>query len=264
MKRFVALGITFTLALAGTQVRAAEPGSIGSGNDPRPFTMVEDTYPEGKGAFEIENTVEYGHRTHRDHGLNTFDFEHELEFGLADNFDLKIPIAYHYEDTANGSGFGFDDIGIQGDVYLTNSFTDPVGVALMGEVNVGEDVLGLELTLVLQKDFGNWVVAYNLGAETEISGVFNSDVENETEGVLVNSLGAAYSVGQNMRIGGQVLAESTYADWNDYEGTVVYAGPTFSYFGGRKWWLTVGPNFLLTNQQEEAEFRLDLIFGITF
>ena len=251
------------LGIGGFSARA-DAAAGASTNDPRPFTMVEDTYPEGKGAFEIENSLEYGHRTHSDHGLNAFGMEHELEFGLADNFDLKIPVAYHYQDTAEGSGFGFDSVAIQGDYYLTSSYTDPLGVALIGEMGVGEDTLSFEAVLVLQKDFGNWVIAYNLAAETEITGVFRNEAENETEGTITNALGIAYNVSPTMRLGGELSAESTYLNWSHYDGTVVYAGPVFSYFGQEHWWLAVGPNFLLTNQQEEAQFRLDLLFAVSF
>lgn len=232
-----------------------------SANDPRPFTMVEDTYPEGAGAFELENTFSYNHRTRNDHGFNALDIEHEFEYGVNDNLDLKVPIAYGYESSADGDSTHFDSAAVQFDLYLANSYTDPVGIAIIGEAGVGEGSLSFETTLVVQKDFGDWVIAYNLGAETGIDGVFRSDQENEVTGLWINSLGAAYSLTGDLRVGAQVSAESTYADWSRYDGTTVYAGPTINYFGG-SWWLTIGPSAQLTSSADEPEYRLDLILAV--
>ena len=163
--------------------------------------MVEDTYPEGKGAFELENTFSYGHRTRSDHGFNGLEVEHEFEVGLANNFDLKVPVAYHYTDSREENGVHFDSAAIQADFYLTNSNIDPVGIALFAEAGVGEHSLSFSQTLVLQKDFDRWVVAYNLGAETEVSGVFRRGGSNEVTGTLVNALGVAYSLTPTLRLG---------------------------------------------------------------
>ncbi len=61
--------------------------------DPRPFTFTYDTYPEGKGNWEYEQYITY--RTHKesDKSYTSYDFRHEFEFGLADNFDLSIYVA---------------------------------------------------------------------------------------------------------------------------------------------------------------------------
>src|SRR5438093_86521 len=58
--------------------------------DPRPFTFVYDTYPEGKGNWEYEQWVTWRNHTKEDSGFNRIDFRHEFEFGLAENFDLSV------------------------------------------------------------------------------------------------------------------------------------------------------------------------------
>ena len=61
-----------------------------------------------------------------------------------------------------------------------------------------------------------------------------------------------------------------FDDWDDYETTVVYAGPTISYQGGKigstdmGWWVTVTPAVQLTDVDDETDFQLRMIAGLEF
>ena len=63
---------------------------------------------------------------------------------------------------------------------------------------------------------------------------------------------------------GPGLIESIYEDWDDYEHTVVYGGPVFSYAGGQSWFVTVTPMFQLTDEEDEADFQVRAIAGYQF
>jgi hypothetical protein len=117
----------------------------------------------------------------------------------------------------------------------------------------------------VQKDLGNWVLAYNLVLETEVEGVFHADDENEVEGVVEHTLGASYAFGHgDIRAGGELVIESIFADWDDFEASHVFAGPVLSYWGGRNWFVTVTPMIQLTSHEEEPDFQVRMIAGVEF
>jgi hypothetical protein len=238
--------------------------------DARPFTFTYDTYPVGKGNWEYEQWITYRGRSQADHGFTRFDFRHEVEFGLADNFDLSIYFAsWRYEDSDSRQGTKFDSTSIEGTLYLSNPVTDFMGAGLYAEFAVGENELEFEQKLLLQKDWKNWTFAYNLIFETEIEGVFQDPdepgAETEVEGVIAHALGASYAIGRgDLRIGGEMVIESVFENWSHYEDTSVYLGPVISYQGGKNWWVTVTPMYQLSSLEDEPDFNVRLIAGIEF
>lgn len=234
--------------------------------DPRPFTFVYDTYPVGNGAWEFEQWVTYSAHTDNEPDYDRFDFREEIEFGLADNFDLAFYLpSWRYEDSDHRTGTKFDSIDVEAIVYLSSPRIDPLGVALYMEVGVGEHELKFEPKLLIQKDIGPWIIAYNFVAETEIEGVGDEDAENEVEGEIENLLGISYSIDEKWFVGGELIVASEFEDWEEYENTTVYAGPVISYQGAEHWWFTVTPTVLLTQEDEdEPDFQVRAIVGLSF
>ena len=62
--------------------------------------------------------------------------------------------------------------------------TDPVGVAIYGEIDISEHEAEFEGKLLLHKDVGPWTFAYNFILETEIEGIFSNQEANDVDGVL--------------------------------------------------------------------------------
>ncbi len=252
--------------------------------DPRPFTFVYDTYPEGKGNFEYEQYVTWSGHTSEDSDFNHVEFRHEFEMGVTDNFDLSFYVpTWFYEHDGSGGRTRFDTVGVEGIVYLSNPVTDAVGLGLYQEIDVGEHELEFETKLLVHKDVGNWTFAYNLILETELEGVFRSSSSSdggaggggadgaepkggsETEGVLGHSFGASYNVGAGgWRVGAEAQIESVYANWSRYEDTTVYAGPVISWSNGKNFYVTVTPAFQLTDVADEGDFKLRMIAGFEF
>jgi hypothetical protein len=234
--------------------------------DPRPFTFTYDTYPVGKGNAEFEQWVTWKHHTEDEPGFTLFEFREEFEFGLADNFDLAFYLPnWRYEDSDERTGTKFDSVGVEAIVYLSNPVTDFLGSGLYAEFNVGEHELEFEQKLLLQKDVGNWIFAYNFIVETEIEDIAEADEEAEVEGELASTLGASYAFGNGkFRAGGEMLAEAGFEDWRDYTHTTVYAGPVFSYWSGRNLWVTVTPMFQLTDTEDEPDYNVRMIAGWEF
>lgn len=233
--------------------------------DPRPFTFTTDTYAMGKGDWEYEQWVTWRHHKDDEPGYDRVDIRHEFEFGIADNFDLAVYLpSWRYEDSEDGRGTKFDSVDIEGILYLSNPRTDAVGLGLYTEVKVGEDSLGFEGKLLVQKDVGRWVLAYNLVLETGIDGVFDDESENEVEGEIKHTVGVAYAIAPGWLVGGEAFVESVYADWSDYEKTAVYAGPVISFQGHDHLWVTVTGLYQLSSEADEPDFRVRMIAGWNF
>ena len=158
LSRPLGLAAGVIVSLTFTQLAAA---------DPRPFTFVYDTYPEGKGNSEYEQWVTFENGKPDDHGYNAVRLRHEFEFGLADNFDLAVYLPnWSYEDSDERNSAKFDSVSVEGIFYALNPVTDPIGLGIYTEVSIGEDEIEFEHKLLLQKDIGNWTIAYNLILET--------------------------------------------------------------------------------------------------
>lgn len=238
--------------------------------DPRPFTFSNDAYPMGKGDWEYEQWVTYSGRTDEDRDFLRLDFRHEFEFGVADNLDLALYMPeWRYQETDDEDGTTFQGGSLEAIVYLTNPVKDFVGIALYGEIGVGEDELEFENKLIIHKDIGKWILAYNLVLETELEHVFDKDEETEVEGVIEHTFGVSYALAPGWLTGGELIVASEYADWEDYEGTTVYAGPAISYQGGEigeqgGWWVTITPTIQLTDEEGASDYVVRMLFGLHF
>src|SRR5215218_7290841 len=87
--------------------------------DARPFTFTSDAYPMGKGDWEYEQWVTY----EANGDEQAFEFRHEFEFGITDNFDLALYLPeWSLADDGSGDGWESDFAGgaIEGVVYLFN------------------------------------------------------------------------------------------------------------------------------------------------
>jgi len=93
----------------------------------KPFTLVEDGYPEAKGQLELENTFELTFHPREEHSFKELVGEHELEYGLAQDFTLRVKGSYVYTDSHDFTGLHFDAAGVEGQYYFTNPNTDPIG-----------------------------------------------------------------------------------------------------------------------------------------
>src|SRR5258707_15437079 len=77
--------------------------------DPRPFTFTYGAYPIGKGALEYEQWITFNADKSSDHGFRQFQFRHELEYGISDNFDLGLYLLqWDYTDSRDESGTNYD------------------------------------------------------------------------------------------------------------------------------------------------------------
>jgi hypothetical protein len=142
---------------------------------------------------------------------------------------------------------------------LTNPETNALGSAVYGEVKIGDELVELEGKVILQKNLGKFVLAYNASLEAEWEG---DDLE-ERSGEFAQSVGASYQVTPKFLLGAELLHEIAFPEWEEAEDSVVYAGPNASVRFGN-WWATTTALAQLTNLREEPNFQLRTIVGYSF
>jgi hypothetical protein len=230
----------------------------------KPYTLVEDGYPDPVGQLELENTLESDFHTHDDTGFKQFSLENELEYQYDEKLALRVKASYFYEDSDETTGMHFDAAGLETQYFFTNSNTDPLGISAILSAEAGEQTLNLKSVLILQKDWDRFTVTYNLGLNTEITGVFTDKGSTDTTGTLINALGSVYNLTPTVRVGGEFDMESQYHNWSSYDGTTIWAGPVINWVPNNKWWLTAGFDFQLTDTHDEPDYRFTVIFGYFF
>ena len=130
---------------------------------------------------------------------------------------------------------------------LTNPNTDFLGSAIYGEVRGGDEFLELEGKIILQKNFGSLVVAYNATVEAEWEGRHL----DERTGEFQQALGISYELIPQLTVGAELVHEVEWPDWSNPEPSRVFAGPNFS-VRHANWYATVTPLIQLTNEKDES------------
>ncbi len=230
--------------------------------DERRFTFVYEATTLPKGAWEYEQWVTWKTAKESNRDFDRFDFRHEIEIGLTDHFQLGIYVSdWRYEENRPQGVHRGDwrNVAVEGKLNLTNPTTDPVGLALYGEVKVGDELLELEGKLIAQKNFGAFVLAYNAILEAEWEGSHF----DEDNGEVAQTLGVSYQFSPRFLAGMELLHEIGIPDWQGASGKgILYLGPNFSY-RAQKWWATLTPLFQVSDVEDEPDFQMRLIFGFS-
>jgi hypothetical protein len=233
----------------------------------RRFTYVYEATTAPKNEVEVENWVTW--ETQKEDGLrgNTFAFRHELEYGVTDHFQLSVYAAdWKVVDNVAGGEKGaqaiYEDSAVEAVYNLTNPVTDWIGSAVYGEVRLGDQSLGLESKVILQKDFGPLVLAYNASVEAEWEGDRFGNF-HETTGSIEQTLGASYQITPNFLVGGEFLHEMELAEWQSPADQIVYVGPNAS-FRYDRFFVTATAMIQATAITDEPDFQLRAIFGFHF
>jgi hypothetical protein len=236
-------------------VSSAEAGA-------RRFTYIYEATTAAPGSVESENWVTWGTSPREERDFNTLDFRHEIEFGVTDHFQIGLYLAdwgYREDPSAHEHGFSYQTSALELIYNLSNPTVDLLGSALYGEVRGGPEELELESKVILQKNLGRFVVAYNGTLEAKWEG---SHLEEEG-GEFSQSFGVSYEISPALLIGTEFLHEIDLPDWSEAGDSIVYVGPNASYRRGN-WWATVTPLVQLTNVASEVDFQTRLIFGFSF
>ncbi len=231
----------------------------------RRFTFTYEATTQPKGVIELENFVTWRHSdVEGGKDSDVFRFRHELEFGLTDRLQLGVYLFdWQYdEQDSEGQEARWRSSGIELIYNLTNPTTDFLGSALYGEVLFGEDSLKLEGKLILQKNLGQFRIAYNAIIEAEWEGEKFGSWEERT-GEFAQTVGVSYDLSKRFSVGAELLHEIEIPEWEKAEDSVVYAGPNASVRFDR-FFVTATALFQLTEIAGEPDAQVRVITGFDF
>ena len=248
------------LVLGAAAIYVLTISSAGAGA--RRFTYVYEATTASPGTFEFETWTTWATSPREERRFNALDFRHELEFGITDRLQAAIYLAdwgYREDPGAHEHGFSYQGSALELIYNLTNPTADLLGSALYGEIRGGPEELELESKIILQKNLGRFVLAYNGTLEAKWEG----DRLEERGGELAQSLGVSYEITPSFLLGAELLHEIDLPDWSEAEDSILYGGPNLSYRRGN-WWATVTPLVQVTNVASEVDVQTRLIFGFSF
>ncbi|MDQ6655964.1 MAG: hypothetical protein M3Y80_09145 [Verrucomicrobiota bacterium] len=228
----------------------------------RRFTYLYETTTAAPGAFELESWATWERERESGRKYNRFDFRHEVEFGITDRLQAAVYVAdwtYRTRGAGDERGANYTGSAIELIYNLTNPQTSALGSAIYGELKLGDDLVKLESKLLLDKNFGPLVFAYNAGLEAEWEG---RDLDERT-GEFQQTLGASYQIRPQFLIGAELLHEVKFEDWRDAQPHFVGAGPNVSVRFGN-WWATTTALAQLTSRSGEPNFQVRTIVGYSF
>jgi len=210
--------------------------------------------------------------------FNLWEFRHELEYGVTDDYTLSLYLNeslenFHNPDThGNVSHFQFDGVSLENRYLVLNPADHAVGLALYLDPRIAGDEAELEEKIILGQRFGDWKWALNLTHATEWTDDFH-----QTEGEVEVSFGIARFLNNHWSVGLEARDHNELPEYKTWENTALYIGPVVTY-RQEKWWatLTVMPQVLgvnfVENVDEDHHFELEghervnvrLVVGFSF
>ncbi len=230
--------------------------------DARRFTFIYGANPSTPGSVELENQVTFRTGTNGDR-FSQVDVRHEFEFGITKQLQLSLYVAdwnYHSGLTDQSSGYAYAGTAVEAIYNLSNPVADAVSVSIYEELKGGDQLFESESKIILQKDFGPLIVAYNatLEATWEGSGL------RERQGELSQSLGLSYELSPSLSVGLELLHEFVLPDWaTDRAVNNFFVGPNLSVRHGQ-WFATITALAQATQTLGEPEVQIRTIFGFAF
>jgi hypothetical protein len=238
--------------------------------DDRQFTFMDMAKVTTPGTFEFEQWGTWQTRHTDDGRVDNFIMKEELEIGVSDRlmFGLDVP-EWHFTSAPGDERTGprLDTVGGEFRYLLLNPRTDPIGLGIKGEGEVGPSTTGLEVRLIVQKNFDRLTLDYNIRLEAEWA-KDKGDIERHHDGDLVQDLGASFEFNPNWFAGAEADWDIPMPDWHTGAHQELFLGPNLSYHAnfvnGRNWALTVTPMFRATGGSDTPAFQLRAIFECDF
>ena len=226
------------------------------------YTYEPETMPQGAMEFEQWITSRFG-RTESvgQDKYHRWDLREELEYGVTDNYTVSLYLNTKSESYVDSLGedyskFSFEGVSLENKYLVLNPAEHAVGLSLYLEPSFSGTEAELEQKIILGQRFGDWKWALNLTHATEWEDHFK-----ETVGEFEASFGIARHLNSNWAIGLEARCVSEIKEYENWESTAVFVGPTVSY-RTEKWWaaLSVMPQVWGKNHDgnPDGNIHLDL------
>lgn len=249
------------------------------------YVSGAETLP--KGHYDLYQTTTA--RTGKDAGYyRGWDSETEAEYGVTDKLQVSGTLVQHYFDVKNVPGlddqnrYQFGGVELAAKYRFTSVFKDGYGLALRPEIGFmrHDDVAGIlermiyvAPTLLYQKNFLDDTLIFAANGGVQLAWGKKPAEEYDHELSLKAGAGVSYRFAPNWFAGVETHAVSEYPMFNQFEHTVVFAGPSLHY-AARRWWATLSWAWQIWGREVDAtvprmtfaeetrnEFRLKLGFN---
>jgi hypothetical protein len=156
----------------------------------------------------------------------------EFEFPVGE----RLTSALYVNASAGMHETSFDGISSEWKWNVLSRHVAPVGLALYGEAGIGPSETELEAKLILDREAGPVLVAYNLVGEVELEREMDgSAVEIVTEYVVENDLGVAWKPTPRVSVGAELRNHTEIPATEGFEHSAFFVGPTVAY-ASPAWW----------------------------
>jgi hypothetical protein len=196
------------------------------------FNYESNNLGAGERDLETYTFFQFGRDSFYSAMNQSIEFEAGLDEGVQSS--LYLNFTQHFADLGGGaqldtSGPVLDGISNEWKFKLMDSSADAFGLGLYLEPEFEPDDFELETKLIIDKNMGSWLWTFNLLAEP----VF--DYTDTNESLMIRpSVGAGYSVSNNVFIGWEAMDENFYDD--QPMRSVFSMGPCIQY-SGKSWWV---------------------------
>lgn len=228
----------------------------------RVFGYTYETAVLNPGDTELEpwTTVGVGRELH----YLRFDNRLEYEFGIVR--DLQGAVYFNTRavnsdsiDEATGArvrseSYSFRGVDYEAKYKLSDPVADALGSALYLELGLAPHEAKVEGKVLLDKHFGDVVLATNLVAEYEQEWETPGELEHELE--LEVDLGLSYRVSESFSAGLELRQVNGLEGGKELESATLFGGPSLGY-SGEGWWgvLSVLPQLRAFKGKSDGDFR---------
>ena len=229
--------------------------------DERHFAFSYETTTAAKGTVEFENWITWETRRGNGDNSNLWKFRQEIEFGLTDRLQLGVYLANWNlrHDSTHDNSVRYGSASAELIYRLTHPTTDWLGSAVYFEVEAGHNLFAVEGKLLLQKNIGKLILAWNGVLEAEWAG----HGLRERTGKLEQSFGVSYQVTPAVSAGAELVHDVGFEDWSKSGPNLLFAGPNVSW-RFKRGYVTAATLFQCTNVADEPDIQTRLIFGFKF
>lgn len=258
--------MVFSRAAAPFMVAIVTLFSAHASANERHFTYTYESATLPSGAKELE--VWATNRVGRERRYNRFDNRLEFEVGLTDRlqtaFYLNTKAIVQDVEGETETKYEFSGVSSEWKGKLSDSVADALGSALYGEISYGPEELEIEAKVILDKRFGDVLIAANLVGELEIEDIGGA---NAPELVLQIDLAALYFFSRQVGLGLEIRDDNIFHDAREFEHSTFFVGPVVAWAGEPAWMsLTFLAQVGAVKVEEEeaaapAEEKAEVTFG---
>lgn len=222
----------------------------------RLFTYTYETTTLPAAGKEIEPWVTF---VPGEDGVVGLQQRMELEWGITDRHQAALYLNW----SADLEGASYDGVSLEWKGNLLSRVVSPVGLALYAEAGLGPAATELEAKVLVDKEIGGLIIAYNLVGEVEfereleIEPSGEVEIEHESEIEVNNLLAVAWRAPFNASFGLEFENVNEFVPGEGYHETKLALGPALGY-STPTWWVASTAMVWLGENTPDEGFEVEV------